>query len=109
SPNSLKNNSHAGPPRTIGRSLVASVCQRSQVRKSVTWRTLPEARAAHLRIAGFEEGTVNELRKALAQIEQKPTNAIILDLRNNPGGLLNEAVAAASQFLGHGNVLLVKD
>ena len=34
---------------------------------------------------------------------------IILDLRNNPGGLLDEAVRSASQFLPGGNVLLVKD
>ena len=34
---------------------------------------------------------------------------LILDLRNNPGGVLDESVAVASQFLTHGNVLLIKD
>lgn len=77
--------------------------------RTITWHRLPGTRVVHLRLAGFEEGTAKELRKALTQIGPSPTNAIILDLRNNPGGLLDAAEAAASQFLNGGNVLLVKD
>jgi carboxyl-terminal processing protease len=76
---------------------------------SVSWHMLPGTAVAHLRIASFEDRTTKELEAALAQIEQNPTNAVILDLRNNPGGILSEAVASASQFLRGGNVLLVKD
>jgi carboxyl-terminal processing protease len=76
---------------------------------SVSWHMLPGTAVAHLRIASFEDRTAKELQAALGQIEQSPTNAIILDLRNNPGGILSEAITAASQFLKGGNVLLVKD
>jgi carboxyl-terminal processing protease len=50
-----------------------------------------------------------DLRKALAEITHDGLNGIVLDLRNNPGGLLDEAVGATSQFLKGGNVLLIKD
>jgi carboxyl-terminal processing protease len=50
-----------------------------------------------------------DLRAALAQIRRSGLSGIVLDMRNNPGGLLEEAVGAASQFLAGGNVLLVKD
>jgi len=74
-----------------------------------TWCTLPGTRIAHLRIAAFDGGATKELRSALAEIQGGPAKGIILDLRNNPGGLLEEAVGVASQFLAGGNVLLAKD
>jgi carboxyl-terminal processing protease len=45
----------------------------------------------------------------LADIQQQGLTGLILDLRNDPGGLLEEAVGTASQFLKGGNVLLEKD
>jgi carboxyl-terminal processing protease len=63
----------------------------------------------HVRIAGFSQGVTNDLRQALTALEQQGLTHIVLDLRNNPGGLLNEAVATASQFLSSGTVLLVRD
>jgi carboxyl-terminal processing protease len=95
-------------PRS-GRTRETTIERASIKLHSVSWRTLPGTSIAHLRLASFEEGTAKELRKALAQIEQSPANSIILDLRDNPGGLLEEAVASASQFLRGGNVLLVKN
>lgn len=76
---------------------------------SVSWHQLPGTTLVHLRISEFEEDTSAELRKALQTIEQKKPTGIILDLRNNPGGILDQAVDAASQFLSGGNVLLVKN
>ena len=76
---------------------------------NVTWRRLPAAGIAHLRIAAFSEGVSRDLKKALAEITTQDFSGLILDLRNNPGGLLKEAVSTASQFLSAGNVLLEKD
>ncbi len=75
----------------------------------VTWRQLPDADVAHLRISSFGQGMTADLRNALTEIRDRRISRIILDLRNNPGGLLDEAVGAASQFLRNGNVLLIKD
>ena len=76
---------------------------------SVTWQRLPGTRIAHLRIAAFSGGVANELRTALAAIEARGLRGIILDLRNNAGGLLKEAELSASQLLTEGNVLLEKN
>ncbi len=77
--------------------------------RNVVWRQLPETRLAHLRISTFSENVTRELRKALEQIHQEKMNGIILDLRNNPGGLFTESIRTASQFVGEGNVVLEKD
>jgi carboxyl-terminal processing protease len=76
---------------------------------NVTWHQLPGSNVAHLRIASFGQGMTGDLCKALAEIDHGGLRGIVLDLRNNPGGLLSEAVGATSQFLKDGNVLLVKD
>lgn len=75
----------------------------------VTWRMLPGTTTAHLRISSFDAGVTQDLRLALASILSNSATGLILDLRNNPGGLLDEGVGAASQFLTGGNVLLAKD
>jgi carboxyl-terminal processing protease len=76
---------------------------------NVTWRQLPATGIAHLRIAAFSKGVTGNLKKALRAIMAQNIKGLILDLRNNPGGLLNEAVSTASQFLSEGKVLLEKD
>jgi carboxyl-terminal processing protease len=76
---------------------------------SVNWNQLPGSTIADLRISSFIKGTTTEFDNALAAIEAQGSSGIILDLRDNPGGLLDEAVAVASRFLKSGNVLLEKD
>lgn len=76
---------------------------------NVSWRRLPGTALAHLRIAMFSEGESGDLRKALLAIKKQKLQGIILDLRNDPGGALDEAVATASEFLKSGNVLWEKD
>jgi carboxyl-terminal processing protease len=77
--------------------------------QNVLWQPLPGTTIAHLRIMGFSEGVGQDLQQTLLDIQQQQLTGVILDLRNNPGGLLTEAVTTTSQFLGSGNVLLVKD
>lgn len=76
---------------------------------NVTWRRLPGTDLAHLRLAGFSDGVTGELRTALESIKDAGLVGIVLDLRDNPGGLLTEAVGVASQFLKGGMVLQEKD
>lgn len=84
--------------------------ERASIRlQNVTWQRLPGTSIAHLRVAAFAEGVGNDLREALQEIRSAEISGIILDLRNNSGGLLEEAVAVASQFIDQGNVLLTRD
>jgi carboxyl-terminal processing protease len=77
--------------------------------RSVTWQFLPGTQVADLRIASFSEDTGRDLRKAVIALRRQGARALILDLRSDPGGLLDEAVEVASHFLQGGDVLLVKD
>ena len=76
---------------------------------SVSWHELPGTTIADLRLSSFIKGTTTELDAALAQIKARGCTGIILDLRDNPGGLLEDAVSVTSRFVASGNVLLEKD
>ncbi len=76
---------------------------------SVTWQQLPGTSIIHLWVASFAKGTTADLDKALSAIQAQGASGIILDLRNDPGGLLDEAIGVTSRFLKSGNVLLEKD
>jgi carboxyl-terminal processing protease len=54
---------------------------------------------AYIRLIQFNEPTAEELGKALDDLQKQGMQALILDLRNNPGGLLNSAVDVCAQFL----------
>jgi carboxyl-terminal processing protease len=54
---------------------------------------------AYIRLIQFNEPTAEELSKALDELQKQGMQALILDLRNNPGGLLNSAVDVCAQFL----------
>ena len=54
---------------------------------------------AYIRLVAFKEEAHEELAEALEHLGQDSLSGLILDLRGNPGGLLNEAVAVADMFL----------
>ncbi|MGD1083365.1 MAG: S41 family peptidase [Verrucomicrobiota bacterium] len=76
---------------------------------NVSWRPLPDGGPAYLRVAMFNEGAAQDFHSALLEIQRKGCKAVILDLRDNPGGVLDEAVGVASEFLSGGDVLLEKN
>lgn len=76
---------------------------------SVTWQWVPGTKIAHVRIAAFSIGVTGDLRKTLIDLQSLGVTGIILDLRNNPGGLLEESIGVTSQFLDSGVVLQEKN
>ena len=60
-----------------------------------------------IEISGFNQGTARSLRKALSGVERRrdAVKGLILDLRGNPGGLLDQAVAVADFFLNDGRII----
>jgi carboxyl-terminal processing protease len=92
-----------------GRTREITITRASIKVHDVTWAQLPGTELAHLRISSFNRNVAKDLHAALEQIQTAGMRGIVLDLRNNPGGFLDQAVAVASEFLKGGNVLLVKD
>jgi carboxyl-terminal processing protease len=73
---------------------------------SVVWRVLPEeSRIGYLHILRFTNRTPDETRQALKELRDSGVEAVILDLRDNGGGLLQESVQVAGEFLNGGVVL----
>ena len=66
------------------------------------------AEIAHVRLASFTSGAHGEVRKALDELLEKGADGVVLDLRDNGGGLLNEAVLVSSIFVGDGTVVSTK-
>ncbi|MBI5695273.1 MAG: S41 family peptidase [Nitrospirae bacterium] len=60
----------------------------------------------YVRVSQFQENTDTDLQKALAELDEKKVRAIVLDLRNDPGGLLNMAVDVAGEFLPTGKLVV---
>jgi carboxyl-terminal processing protease len=77
--------------------------------KSIKARML-EDRIGYIRIAAFQENTVNDLRKTLKELDGPvhPLKGLILDMRNNPGGLLTQAVDFADVFIKSGVIVSTK-
>jgi carboxyl-terminal processing protease len=76
---------------------------------SVILHYIAENHIAHIQITQFSDGASTQLKNALNQARKLGAKEIILDLRDNPGGYLQEAINVASDFIGKGNVLLEQD
>src|SRR5690606_21906671 len=66
-------------------------------------------RMGYARILQFSEPTAVELADALDKLEQEGMDAFVLDMRNNPGGLLNSAIDVCGEFVKAGTVVLTTE
>ena len=66
-----------------------------------------EGDVGYIRISTFNEKTYQQLEKAIATIKEDNANLVgfVIDLRNNPGGLLDQAIAVSDAFLDHGEIV----
>ncbi|MBO6177792.1 MAG: S41 family peptidase [Selenomonadaceae bacterium] len=76
--------------------------------KSVHGKMLDDS-VAYIRISNFTEQTGNEFRETYAKMEGEGMKKIVLDLRQNPGGLVNTCVDVANFFVPKGVVVTVED
>ncbi len=88
-------------PGTFEISLVREVIEV----KSVRAKDLGDG-ISYIRIVSFQERTNKDLLKAVEQLAQGGMSALVLDLRNNPGGLLNQAVQVSDLFLDKGQLIV---
>ena len=75
-------------------------------RDTVTYAFWYRPGIAYIKLEGFNENTSHEFEKALNDLGDNNINGLILDLRDNPGGILQEAVAVADRFLHKGQTIV---
>jgi carboxyl-terminal processing protease len=84
--------------------------ERAQVEfPRVTWRLFPGTPAvAHVAILSFSKNTHSQLTKGLAEARAAGAKGVVLDLRGNSGGLKEQAILVASEFLPEGTVVFIQ-
>jgi carboxyl-terminal processing protease len=88
---------------------VTGVARRTDDPTKWTWIIEPRQKIAYIRIASFSGLTTKETAEAMKEIEAAGARGLILDLRDNPGGLLEEATKLADLFLTEGKIVTTKD
>jgi C-terminal peptidase prc len=63
---------------------------------------LLDGRIGYVKVRGFHETTLQEIEKALNRLAQQKMEGLVLDLRNNPGGLLSQSVKVCNLFVDEG-------
>lgn len=85
------------------------VLKRAEIRvQTVTSRVLPTAAGpvGYIRLSQFSQKSDEELRQALSDMSSKqPLRGLVLDLRHDPGGLLDKAIKIADEFLESGTIV----
>jgi carboxyl-terminal processing protease len=94
-----------GPTRNVRlkRASVAVPVAVGEVKRAGT------SKVAYVRYATFSEGAHGELSSTLERLDHRGAQGLLLDLRGNGGGLLNEAVLSASLFLSKGQLVVSTD
>jgi carboxyl-terminal processing protease len=86
--------------------IVVTITRKVIETPSVEWRVLEQdSTIGYIRIRLFTERTGRELERALQDLRGSGVTRLIVDMRDNPGGVLDAAVDVASQFLREGVVL----
>ena len=82
--------------------IIRSIIKIESIRKS----EIIEDGIGYIRLSGFQEKSHRDLEQSLRDLEDQDMKGLILDLRNNPGGLLDAAVDVAGKFLEEGETIV---
>src|SRR5918998_683043 len=76
---------------------------------AASWVLIPGSDVAHVRLSSFSDDSAVKLRQAFEEARAAGARRFILDLRNNPGGRLDQAVETAGDLLQPGSVIYVRE
>jgi carboxyl-terminal processing protease len=83
--------------------------QRAQIDSPVaSWAMIPDSDVALVLLSSFSDDSAEELQNAFEEAKAAGAKRFILDLRNNPGGRLDQAVQVAGYFLEPGSVVYIR-
>lgn len=69
---------------------------------NVTYSTLFENQTGYIRLDGFTEGAAKEFKESFLKLKEQGADKLVIDLRNNGGGLMNEAISIVALFIDKG-------
>lgn len=92
--------------RVIRDRIEVPTVERVQLVEPADFPALP-APVGYLHLTSFNQKTSGQLGQALAQLEEQGAQGLVLDMRNNPGGLLTAAIEVADRFLQGGPIVHV--
>ncbi|WP_081891424.1 S41 family peptidase [Verrucomicrobium sp. BvORR106] len=100
-----------GTKQFLDFNLVRQALQESSVRDAMMLhaRLSSPWKIGYARITEFTQGTVKDLSNELDRLEKEGMQAFVLDLRNNPGGLIDSAVGVCGEFLPSGTVVVTTE
>lgn len=93
--------------RTATQEILEKTIVRAEIEvASVKGATILEDGIGYIRITQFNTPTADDLAEALASLMEQGMEALILDLRDNPGGLLNAAIEVSQKFLNRNDLVV---
>jgi carboxyl-terminal processing protease len=96
-------------PGTTGPERTVSMVRADVPVQPVSWTLVPGSTTALVQLEQFSNGAADDMVEALKAARTAGATRIVLDLRGNPGGYVNEAVGVASQFLSSGLVYIERN
>lgn len=85
-----------------------TITRKKVVTQTVETKMLDD-QIGYLSISEFDEVTLGQFKKGIKQLQKKGMKALILDVRNNPGGLVDSVVDICDELLGKGKIVSMKD
>ena len=76
---------------------------------NVEYKVLADGKVAYIKVDSFGEKTAKQFKKAIKKINLSKTTSLIIDLRNNPGGLLNVVCEMVDFFIKQGEIVYTVD
>jgi carboxyl-terminal processing protease len=92
-----------------GKSLEIPITRGEIDAPTATWAMVPGTPVGLIRLSQFSADATDELTTAIREAQVAGATSLIMDVRNNPGGLLQQAARVTSQFVKGGNVLQQED
>jgi len=89
-----------------GQQLEKSLSRKEVSKSNLVWHGMVDDNTGYIKLAQFGPGTTEEFSKAVLELKAEGMENLVIDLRDNPGGILQEAVALCNLFVEKGQLIV---